>query len=275
MTTLRAVADGILSGPLDVEPAGPTVYPPVEVRPGLVVTHRSGVTGAVIDWRPSRVTLLDRSGRRHELVNERGHFRVDGVKVTLVAPQRPPSVRTTTASGSVAVAGLAPQRAKASRIWVEGRHDAELVEHVWGDDLRVEGIVVEPLDGIDNLDERVRRFAPRRGRRLGILVDHLVTGSKEHRIAERVSGPDVLVTGHPFVDIWAAIRPTLIGRDSWPDVPREVPWKEGICASLGVRDEPARFWQKLLGSVTSYADLHPTLVGAVESLVDFVTEPAD
>ena len=47
--------------------------------------------------------------------------------------------------------------AKASRIWVEGIHDAALVERIWGDDLRVEGVVVEPLDGIDDLDARHRR----------------------------------------------------------------------------------------------------------------------
>ena len=41
--------------------------------------------------------------------------------------------------------------ARASRILVEGVHDAELVEKVWGDDLRVEGVVVERLDGMDHL----------------------------------------------------------------------------------------------------------------------------
>ena len=37
---------------------------------------------------------------------------------------------------------------------------------------------------------------------------------------------------------------------------------------------PAGFWKQLLGSVSSYADLEPPLVGAVEQLIDFVTEPA-
>ena len=51
-----------------------------------------------------------------------------------------PAARTRTASGSRAVAGTRARVARGSRIWVEGRHDAELVEHVWGDDLRVEGV---------------------------------------------------------------------------------------------------------------------------------------
>jgi hypothetical protein len=148
---------------------------------------------------------------------------------------------------------------------------------VWGDDLRIEGIVVELLDGADNLVEVVGRFGPRPGRRLGILLDHLVDGvdTKERRIADQVDHPDVLVRGHPFVDVWAAIRPSAAGIERWPDIPRGVPWKEGICEALGVPPADApRFWKRLLGTVTSYADLEAPLVGAVEELIDFVTTPA-
>jgi hypothetical protein len=160
--------------------------------------------------------------------------------------------------------------ARASRIWVEGRHDAELVEHVWGDDLRELGIVVEPLHGIDDLRAAVDGFGPGPTRRLGILVDHLVAGSKEARLAATVRDPNVLVTGHPFVDVWAGIRPKVLGLDAWPEVPRGVPWKEGMCAALGVPFEG--FWPKLRNRVTTYADLRPELVGAVERLIDFVAE---
>jgi hypothetical protein len=163
--------------------------------------------------------------------------------------------------------------ARASRILVEGVHDAELVEKVWGDDLRVEGVVVELLDGADNLLEVVRGFGPRPGRRLGILLDHLVDDSKETRLAAGVDHPDVLVTGHPFVDIWAAVKPAVVGIPAWPEVPRGEEWKEGVCRRLGVGD-PRAFWKQILGSVRSYADLEPPLVGAVEQLIDFVTEPA-
>ena len=79
--------------------------------------------------------------------------------------------------------------AAASRIYVEGRHDAELVEKIWGDDLRHVGVVVEYLGGIDDLPAIVAEFAPGPGRRLGVLVDHLVAGSKESRIVAQVPRP--------------------------------------------------------------------------------------
>jgi hypothetical protein len=160
--------------------------------------------------------------------------------------------------------------ARPSRILVEGKHDAELVEKVWGDDLRIEGVVVELLDGIDNLEHAIRVFGPARTQRLGVLVDHLVPGSKEARISASISDPNVLVLGTPFVDIWAAIRPKAAGIDAWPVVPMGTPWKEGVCAALGVGDPPA-FWRTLLSGVEGWGDLDQTLVTAVEQLIDFVT----
>ncbi|MBW3668904.1 MAG: DUF3097 family protein, partial [Actinobacteria bacterium] len=58
----------------------------------------------------------------------------------------------------------------------------------------------------------------------------------------------------------------------WPVVPRGTPWKEGICAAFG-EPEPGRLWKRLLASVRGYADLEPSFVGAVEQLIDFVTDP--
>ena len=81
----------------------------------------------------------------------------------------------------------------------------------------------------------------------------------------------VLVTGTPFVDVWEAVKPSLIGLPRWPTIPRGEPWKEGVCRVLGERD-PAALWRRLLASVHSYTDLEPPLVGAVEELIDFVTE---
>lgn len=155
---------------------------------------------------------------------------------------------------------------------MEGRHDAELLEVVWGDELRDAGIVVEPRHGIDDLAAAVADFRPTPTRRLGILVDHLVAGSKEQRIAATVvKEANVLVTGHPFVDVWAGIRPQVVGIDAWPDVPRGVPWKEGMCAALGT--DPATYWPTIRNRVRSFADLRPELVGAVEQLIDFVATP--
>jgi hypothetical protein len=275
----RPYMSGILSDPLDLDGDAPWVRrppPKVEARPGLAVTVRATRrTGVVVACAKQLVTIRDAEGRDQHLRLTDGAFAVEGRPVTLVPPRAPAAAgaASRTASGSVAVPGAPARIARASRIMVEGVHDAELVEKVWGDDLRVEGVVVQPLDGADNLLEVVRGFGPRPGRRLGILLDHLVDDSKESRLAAGVDHPDVLVTGHPFVDIWAAVKPATVGIAAWPDVPKGQPWKEGVCAALGVGD-PRAFWKRILGSVRSYADLDPGLVGAVERLIDFVAEPA-
>jgi hypothetical protein len=226
------------------------------------------------------VVLEDRQGRTRTFPLGRG-FWVDGEPVALTAPVRAPaSARPTrTASGSVAVHDARARVARGSRIWVEGKHDAELVEKVWGDDLRLEGVVVELLDGVDNLQDALRDFAPGPGRRVGVLVDHLVAGSKESRIAaEAVRGTppgSVLVLGHPYVDVWQAVRPERIGLTAWPVIERGTEWKHGILRELGwpadEQADVARAWQKILRSVRSYADLEPSLLGRVEELIDFVT----
>jgi len=149
------------------------------------------------------------------------------------------------------------------------------VEKIWGDDLRDVGVVVEYLEGIDDLPAIVTRFSPAPGRRLGVLVDHLVDGSKESRIAAGVRSPDVLIVGHPFIDIWAAVRPSAVGIARWPDVPPGRPWKEGVLRALGWPPEVSAAWPRILRSVTSYADLEPELLGRVEELLDFVTVPGN
>lgn len=268
---------GILSEPLDLDGDAPRVKRPpplIAATPGLEVEVRgTQLWGIVVACDSAIVTIRDRNGRDHQVKLRDGAFDVQGKQVSLARPKATAAPAQRTASGSVAVPGAPARIARASRLLVEGVHDAELVEKVWGDDLRVEGVVVELLDGADNMLEIVRSYGPRPGRRLGVLLDHLVDNSKETRIAEGVDHPDVLVTGHPFVDIWAAVKPQVVGITAWPEVPRGQSWKEGVCAALGV-DDPRLFWKKILNSVSSYADLEPPLVGAVEQLIDFVTEPA-
>src|SRR5689334_4917731 len=160
-----------------------------------------------VDRDLDTLTLEDRRGRRRTFPLGPG-FLLEGRPVILVAPVRvsAPARPTRTASGSIAVHDAKARVARQSRIYVEGRHDAELVEKVWGDDLRIEGVVVEYLGGVDDLAEHLRDFKPGPGRRVGVLVDHLVAGSKESRIAQGIRksaiGPHVLVVGHPFIDIW-------------------------------------------------------------------------
>ncbi len=187
-----------------------------------------------------------------------------------------------TASGSVAVEGARARVASGSRIYVEGRHDAELVEKVWGDDLRVEGVVVELMDGVDDLAGIIAEFEPGPGRRLGVLVDHLVPGTKEARIVEQARAlpglaRHVKILGHPYVDVWQSVRPERLGWQQWPVIPRGTSWKHGICAELGwahaSQADIAHAWKRILGTVRTYADLEPTLLASVEELIDFVTEP--
>ncbi len=244
--------------------------------PGLVVELVDGFVGAVIRVEKGTVELEDRHLRRRTFPLGGGYM-VDGIAVVLRAPAadapRPGQLRT--ASGSVAPTASRARVARASRIFVEGRHDAELVEKVWGADLRVEGVVVEYLEGVDNLAEVLREVSPNADRRIGVLVDHLVPNSKESRIAAQVSGRHVLVVGHPFVDVWQSVKPSRLGLREWPPIPRTTEWKHGICAALGWSHETqadiATAWQRILGTVRDYRDLEPELLGRVEQLIDFTT----
>jgi hypothetical protein len=248
--------------------------PEVNAERDLVVEDvDSGFCGAVVGFELGAVVLEDRHGRRRNFPLSPAAFLLDGRPVTLRKPAGVPvpPPRRTTASGSVAVDGATARVAKASRIWVEGIHDAALVERIWGDDLRVEGVVVEPLDGIDALIAEVRAFRPGPGRRLGVLVDHLVAGSKESRIVAAVRDDDVLITGHPYVDIWQAVKPSRVGLRRWPVIPPGRPWKVGVCEAVGVRD-PADMWRRILASVSSHQDVETPLINSMEQLIDFVTE---
>ncbi|BBG02090.1 MULTISPECIES: DUF3097 domain-containing protein [Pseudonocardia] len=251
--------------------------PEVPAEPGLVVEDpATGFCGAVVSITGSEVTLEDRFGGRRVFPLRPAAFLHEGAPATLVRPAPRQAGRTLSASGSVHVANLKARTARAARIWVEGLHDAELLERVWGHDLRVEGVVVEPLHGVDDLAAAVREFDPAPHRRLGILVDHLVDGSKETRQARDAyratpqAQHNVLVTGHPYVDVWQAVKPSVVGIREWPTIPRGTDWKTGICARLGW-GEPADGARRVLGAVRSYRDLEAPMIGAVERLIDFVT----
>ncbi|MGO9162637.1 MAG: DUF3097 domain-containing protein [Streptosporangiaceae bacterium] len=272
---------------------GPDVLAAARRRPGLAEAPRVAAEigmvvedsaaefcGAVVGWEKDAITLEDRHGRRRVFPFGPGAFLLEGQRVTLVRPApgspgpggRPAGPRRT-ASGSIAAPVSRAKVARASRIYVEGRHDAELVERIWGDDLRDVGVVVEYLGGIDDLRAIVSGFRPGPGRRLGVLVDHLVTGSKETRIAAQVQSPHVLIVGHPFIDIWAAVKPSAVGISGWPQIPPGIPWKEGVLAALGWPPDTAAGWQRILRCVRGFGDLDPALLGRVEELIDFVTEP--
>ncbi len=266
----------------------------VAAEPGLVVEETdTGWCGAVVRVEKAGgmqvVHLEDRRGRTRGFPLGPG-FLVDGAPVVLTPPRRAATAalqtarraESRTASGSTAVVGARATVAAASRLFVEGRHDAELVEKVWGDDLRVEGVVVELLDGVDDLAGAIATFRPGPTRRMGVLVDHLVPGTKEAGIVDAVRALPgtrgcVRVLGHPYVDVWQSVRPERLGLTAWPVIPRGQSWKHGICAALGwpheTQTDIALAWKRILGRVRTYADLEPTLLASVEELIDFVTEP--
>lgn len=257
----------------------------VELKRGMVLEDLNGWVGEVV--RAERIGgeiffgLEDAHGRVKNFPLGIGYF-LEGEPVEIVAPTpRKTSGRKISRSGSVAVENAPARVARASRIWVEGLHDAELVEKVWGHDLRVEGIVVEPLHGVDDLATAVKEFSPGPERRLGILVDHLLKGTKEERVvAEALAVPgtagNIKIVGHPFIDIWQAVKPQVLGIPAWPQVPRGEDWKKGILRRLGQphqnQEDVANAWKRILSRVDSYSDLDPTLLGPVESLIDFLTE---
>lgn len=240
-----------------------------------------GFCGAITKIEGPHVELEDFKGRRRLFPIGPG-FMIDGEPVALVRPAAKAQGRRRTASGSFVADDQRARVALPSRILVEGKHDAELVEKVWGADLRAEGVAVEFLEGVDMLGELLAAEPPSRKRRYGVLVDHLVPGSKEQRIAQAVErgphGAHVRIVGHPFVDVWQCVKPQAVGIRAWPVVPRGTDWKTGICVGLGWPAEDhadiARAWRHILSKVTTFRDIEPELLGRVEELIDFVTEPA-
>ena len=278
----RQYGDDVLAQGRRGQRPGQGPLPQVEAGRGLVVEDFEGrFCGAVVAFEADAVTLEDRHGSRRAFPLP-GTFLLEGNRVALIRPkpaQAAASEPARTASGSVATSGGRAKVARPSRIYVEGRHDAELVERIWGDDLRDVGVVGEYLEGVDDLPAIVGSFQPGPARRLGVLVDHLVDGSKESRIAAAARSPHVLVVGHPFIDIWAAVKPARLGLARWPDVPPGQPWKVGVLRRIGwparTPDDIAAAWRRILGAVTGYADLEPELLGRVEELIDFVTDAND
>ena len=280
MRSKRYSGDVLAAGSRRPRP-GQRPVPQVDAEPGLVVEDVEGkFCGAVVAFEKDAVTLEDRYGNRRAFPLP-STFLLEGERVTLVRPtaqRSAPGAPAKTASGSIAARQQRAKVARASRIYVEGKHDAELVEKIWGDDLRDVGVVVEYLEGVDDLPAIAKDFQPGPGRRLGVLVDHLVDGSKESRIAAAAGrDPHILVVGHPYIDVWAAVKPARLGLARWPDVPRGEPWKEGVLRRIGwpasTPQDVAAAWRRILRAVTSYADLEPELLGRVEELIDFVTAP--
>ena len=216
---------------------------PVQI--GMVVEDaQTGFVGAVMRIEYGRMELEDRRGRRkpfpvgpgYLIDGQAGHphpaaaGRADTPPVPPPVPWRCPDARA--------------KVALASRIYVEGRHDAELVEQVWGDDLRIEGVVVEYLGGIDDLDAIVEPTSAR-GPAGGSACSSTIWSPVRRRRASLkpcVGDPAARTrwwSGHPFIDIWQAVKPGRIGVPAWPVIPKGMDWKKGVCRAAGLAARPA------------------------------------
>src|SRR5213595_639597 len=120
-------------GPQEIAPSAKNSLPEVPVERGMVLEDvQSGWVGAVTRVEKSGgmhiVVLEDRRGKNKSFRLGFG-FLLDGQPVKLLPPApRAAAVvdagrASRTASGSVRVAGQRAQVAKASRVWVEGKHD--------------------------------------------------------------------------------------------------------------------------------------------------------
>ena len=260
------------------------VVPEIALERGMVLEDATtGFCGAVTRWENGLVVLEGRGDKRRSFPIGYGLL-LEGKPVLVKVPPRAPATgqRTPgrTASGSVAGPTERAKVALPSRIYVEGRHDAELVEKIWGDDLRHVGVVVEFMDGIDDLSDIVAEFRPERGRRWACWPITWCPAARSPgsppawrrvRTARTCSSP--------AIPSWTSGRRSSrskLGLPSWPHVPRGTDIKHGTCAALGWphRDQAdiARAWQRILATVTSWSDLERGLLTPVEQLIDFVTQ---
>lgn len=257
----------------------PETFPEVKPELDMVVeVYGDDFVGAIVGGERTTdgdfIRLEDRYGATRLFKVKPGGFMLEGKRITLtryVDPRLLPPKQSMSNSGSRRVENVQAKVAAPSRIWVEGVHDAAIVEKVWGHDLRVEGVVVEFIEGLDNLPDMLAEFQPNAQRRVGVLADHIIEGTKEARLTQGL-GPHVMVTGHPYIDIWEAVKPASVRIKEWPQVPFGEDWKTGVCNRLGW-GTPRDGWRHVYKSVNTFRDLDSSLIGAVERLIDFVTIP--
>src|SRR5699024_12460494 len=85
---------------------------------------------------------------------------------------------------------------------------------------------------------------------------------------------NVAVLGHPYVDVWQAVKPARVGLKEWPHVPKGTDNKVGSLKALGWphadRADIGLGWKRILSTVRAYADVEPTLSGRLGELIGFL-----
>ncbi len=133
------------------------------------------------------------------------------------------------------------------------------------------------LDGVDDLAAAVRAFQPGPGRRIGVLVDHLVEGTKEWR--EAAAGRAGAGRRRARARRRAPLRRRLAGGEApaararrLAVIPKGTSWKHGSCRRWAgpcrTQVDVAAAWRRILGTVRDFTDLEPDLLGRVEELID-------
>ncbi len=266
---------GILSGPIDLDGGRPRPsYPSVEAVTGLEVTQRgTGLRGVIVSSSGALVTVRDPNGRDRQLRLRPGGFEVDRRQVTLVPPTAATSAPGRTASGSVAVPGRRLEspgpvaswwRAATTPSWWRRCGATTCAWRAWWSSC---------WTGLTTWSRWSGASARDRGGGWGCCWTTWWTGRRRHGWPPGSTTPTCWCAVIPS---WTCGRRSSPGWRVWPRgpaVPRDEEWKAGVCRRIGV-DDPRAFWPRLLGAVSSYADLEPALVGAVERLIDFVTEPS-
>ena len=207
---------------------------------------RLGFCGDIVTITAEAVTLRDRQGQHRQFRYKPGGFLIDGKPVTLVRAgprsQRRPA-------GDQQRLGRRPPAGAAQRR--HGQPDlgrGQATTPSWSSTCGATtcaswGSSSSRCTASTTWSAWSAEFAPSPAapaRGAGRPPRRRLEGGAPRR---QVRGPDVLVTGHPFVDVWAGVRPQVIGLDAWPDVPRGVEWKEGMCDALGV--SLTDFWPHL------------------------------
>ena len=241
---------GILSGPIDGPERTAAQYPHREATPGMRVLHRaSGFTGELVALDGDEVVLRGHTGLEKRYRNLPGTFAVDGTPDPSRArsapvgrgPRRRPRASPRVAAPRRAVARSSARRhgsrAGAGSGW-RACTTPSWSRRCGATTCASRGSWSSASTAPTTWRTRCAAFGPGPGRRLGVLLDHLVAGSKEARLAAAVRHPHVLVTGTPYVDVWQAVRPGAVGIEAWPVVPKGQDWKTGICRGARRRRAP-------------------------------------
>jgi hypothetical protein len=199
---------------------GAKVAVDVPAEKDLVVEVADGFCGAVTRIEGGQVELEDYRGRRRLFPMGAG-FMIDGEPVRLVHPAR---------AGTAGARRSAPPR-DPSRSTIPCAHRAAepdprragTTPSSWR---RSGGTICAPrASSWSTCRSRpagglLAAAPPRRDRRYGVLVDHLVPGSKETRIVEQIMrgphGAHLRIVGHPYIDVWQCVTPTAMGIRAWP-----------------------------------------------------------